>query len=101
VRVDATIKLAIYRQNIEDRNVLEVGYLFNRDYWHKGYAAEAAKQCVRYAFEVVGADEVYAIIRDTNLSSMNVAVRCGMTAKQRFIKHYRGVDMPHIAFSVK
>jgi RimJ/RimL family protein N-acetyltransferase len=89
------------RQNIEDRNVLEVGYLFNRDYWHKGYAAEAAKSCVRYAFEVVGADEVYAIIRDTNLSSMNVAVRCGMTAKQRFIKHYRGVDMPHIAFSVK
>ena len=88
-------------QNVENRSVLEVGYQFNRAYWHKGYAAEAAKSCVRYAFEVLGFDEVYAIIRDTNLPSMNVAIRCGMTAKQRFIKHYRGVEMPHIAFSVK
>ena len=88
-------------QNIEGRNVLEVGYLFNRAYWHKGYAAEAAKSCVKYAFQVLGFEEVYSIVRDTNLPSMNVAIRCGMTAKQRFIKHYRGVDMPHIAFSVK
>jgi len=89
------------RQNIEDRNVLEVGYLFNRAYWHNGYAAEAAKSCVRYAFEVLGFEEVFSIVRDTNLSSMNVAIRCSMTAKQRFVKHFRGVDMPHIAFSVK
>jgi len=89
------------RQNIEGRSVLEVGYLFNRAYWHKGYASEAAKSCVKYAFQVLGYEEVYSIVRDTNLPSMNVAIRCGMTAKQRFIKHYRGVDMPHIAFSVK
>ena len=88
-------------QNIDGEYVYEVGYLFNRDYWHKGYAAEAAKSCVRYAFQVMGCAEVFAIVRDTNLPSMNVAIRCGMTAQQRFIKHYRGVDMPHIAFSVK
>ena len=88
-------------QSIENRSVMEVGYQFNRAYWHMGYAAEAAKSCVRYAFEVLGFDEVYAIIRDTNLPSMNVAIRCGMTAKERFTKHYRGLDMPHIAFSVK
>lgn len=88
-------------QSIEDMSVLEVGYHFNRAFWHNGYAAEAAKACVRYAFEVLGHDEAYAIVRDTNLASMNVAIRCGMTAKRRFIKHYRGVDMPHIAFSIK
>ena len=89
------------QQIIEGRLVLEVGYLFNRAYWHKGYASEAARSCIRYAFMVIGFDDVYAIVRDTNLPSMNVAIRCGMTAKQRFIKHYRGIDMPHIAFSVK
>jgi len=88
-------------QNIEDRYVYEVGYLFNRAYWHKGYATEAAKSCVKYAFKALGCEEVYAIVRDTNLPSMNVAIRCGMTAKVRFIKSYRGIDMPHIAFSVK
>ena len=25
--------------------VLEVGYIFNRAYWHRGYAAEAARAC--------------------------------------------------------
>jgi DHA3 family macrolide efflux protein-like MFS transporter len=88
-------------QNIEDRSVLEVGYLFNRAYWHKGYASEAANSCVMYAFNVLGHEEVYAIVRDTNLPSMNVAIRCGMTARRRFSKPYRGVDMTHIAFSVR
>ena len=25
--------------------VLEVGYIFNRSFWHRGYAAEAARAC--------------------------------------------------------
>ena len=29
----------------KDENVLEIGYLFERTYWHKGYAIEAAKAC--------------------------------------------------------
>ncbi|MEJ1087671.1 hypothetical protein WDU99_05010 [Microbacterium sp. Mu-80] len=44
---------------------------------------------------------VYAQIRDTNIASMNVAIRLGMTVRGgRFIKHYRGVEMPHLAFAV-
>ena len=30
-------------QDWNGREVLEVGYLFQKEYWHKGYAAEAAK----------------------------------------------------------
>jgi hypothetical protein len=29
-----------------------------------------------------------------------MAIRSGMVAKQRTIKNYRGIDMPHIVFSV-
>ena len=29
----------------EDREVLEVGYLFQKAYWHQGYATEAAQAC--------------------------------------------------------
>lgn len=75
--------------------VLEIGYLFNRLYWHRGYATEAAQACKKYAFETLGASEVCSIIRDTNTASQNVAVRNGMTKADAWTKHYRGIDMPH------
>ncbi len=85
----------------KDTEVLEIGYLFNRSYWHKGYATEAAKACKKYAFEVLKANEVCSIIRDTNTASQNVAVRNGMTATDSWIKHYRGINMPHYRYVVK
>lgn len=82
----------------KDKEVLEIGYLFERSYWHKGYAIEAAMACKKYAFEILEADEVCSIIRDTNIASQNVAVRNGMTIVDTWTKHYRGVDMPHLRY---
>ncbi len=70
-------------QDIPDRQVVEIGYLFRRKYWHRGYATEAAKACREYAFHVLNVEEVFSIIRDTNTAS---------------VKRYRGVDMPHDVF---
>jgi RimJ/RimL family protein N-acetyltransferase len=81
--------------------VLEIGYLFNRAYWHNGYAAEAAIACKLYAFDVLGCDEVFSLVRDTNYPSMNVAIRSGMLVRGRYTKHYRGEDMPHYIFSAR
>lgn len=78
--------------------VLEIGYLFQRNFWHNGFATEAAIACKKYAFEVLKADEVCSIIRDTNIPSQKVAERNGMTKKDAWTKHYRGVDMPHFRF---
>lgn len=88
-------------QQWKEREVLEIGYLFNRAYWHKGYATEAAMACKQYAFEVLKADEVCSIIRDTNLASQRVAVRNGFVAADTWVKHYRGVDMPHVRYAVR
>lgn len=82
----------------KDEEVLEIGYLFRRTYWHKGYAVEAAKACKEYAFEVLDTKEVCSIIRDTNIASQNVAIRNGMTIMDNWTKHYRGVDMPHYRY---
>lgn len=84
----------------KDKEVLEIGYLFERSYWHKGYAIEAAMACKKYAFEILEAEEVCSIIRDTNIASQNVAVRNGMTVMDTWTKHYRGVDMPHLRYVV-
>lgn len=88
-------------QHILGEDVVEVGYLFQRAHWGNGYALEAAMACRDYAFEQLGEDRVWAQIRDTNLASMNVAIRLGMTVRGRFVKHYRGVDMPHLAFAIE
>ena len=78
--------------------VLEVGYLFNRAFWHHGYATEAARGCMEYAFDRLGAREVCSIIRETNLPSRRVAERNGMTVRDSWVKHYRGIDMPHVRY---
>lgn len=85
----------------KDKEVLEIGYLFCRSYWHNGYATEAARACKKYAFEVLNADEVCSIIRDTNTASQNVAIRNGMSVADKWTKHYRGVDMPHYRYVVR
>lgn len=88
------------KQHILDEDVIEVGYLFNRAYWHHGYATEAAAASRDYGFNELGLDRVWAQVRDTNIASMNVAIRLGMTVRGRFVKHYRGIEMPHLAFAV-
>jgi RimJ/RimL family protein N-acetyltransferase len=87
--------------DIDSARVLEIGYLFNSAFWHNGYATEAAVACKRYAFDVLGFDEVFSLIRDTNYASMNVAIRNGMLVRGRYVKHYKGEDMPHYIFSAK
>lgn len=84
-----------------DREVLEIGYILQKKHWNKGYATEAAIACKEYAFNQLGADEVFSLIRDTNIASQNVARRNGMSARGIFIKHAYGIDMPHLIFSVK
>lgn len=84
----------------KDEEVLEIGYLFQRAFWHKGYATEAARGCKKYAFEILKAKEVCSIIRDTNTASQKVALRNGMEKRDSWVKHFRGIDMPHDRYVV-
>ena len=91
----------ITKQPWKDKIVLEIGYLFQKAYWHQGYATEAAQGCKKYAFEVLGVDEICSIIRDTNIPSQQVAIRNGMSIEDTWVKHYRGIDMPHYRYVVR
>ncbi len=85
----------------KERKIPEIGYLLQRDCWHKGYATEAASAVKEYAFGRLHMTEVFSVIRDINTASRNVAIRNGMVAIDTWTKHYRGVDMPHILYSVR
>lgn len=88
-------------QQWDKKMVVEIGYLLKKAFWHQGYATEAAVACKNYAFEVVKTKEVYSIIRDTNTASQAVAKRNGMSIRGRLVKHYHGIDMPHILYCVE
>ena len=85
-------------QEYKESHVHEIGYLFNKKFWHRGYATEAAIACRKYAFTRLNTDCIYSIIRDSNIASQNVALRNGMNAVDKIIKYYRNADMPHIVF---
>lgn len=88
-------------QDWNERRVPEIGYLFQKAFWHQGYATEAAVGCREYAFGTLGMDEVFSIIRDNNLPSQCVARRNGMKPRGTLVKHYYGMEMPHTVFSVR
>ena len=88
-------------QDIEGGKTPEIGYLLNRSFWGFGYATEAAAACKKYGFEELGFNELFSIIRDINLPSMNVAIRNGMLVRGRTIRNFRGISMQHYIFSVR
>lgn len=91
----------ITMQDWNDRRVPEIGYLFQKSCWHRGYAMEATNACRDYAFQTLDMEEVFSIIRETNLASIRVAERNGMSLKGSFVKHYYHCDMPHLVYSVE
>lgn len=88
-------------QPCDDQQVLEIGYLLKKEYWHQGFATEAAQGCKDYAFTKLQAEIVYSIIRENNIPSQKVAEQNGMKRLGSMWKHYYGMDMLHYIYGVK
>jgi len=57
----------------------EIGWAFDRSAWGQGYATEAARRCLAFAFETLGWDRVVHPIDPANAASIAVARRIGST----------------------
>lgn len=57
---------------------IEVGYILKRSAWGKGYATEACKRMLRFAFEDTPLDIVVACTATDNTASQHVLTKCGM-----------------------
>ncbi len=55
----------------------EVGWALRRRFWGRGYATEAARASVEYAFESLGQTRVLSLIAPDNVNSIRVAERLG------------------------
>lgn len=57
---------------------VEVGWRLTHEAWGKGYASEAAKEALRYGFEVLALPEIVAFTVPANRRSLAVMKRIGM-----------------------
>ena len=55
----------------------ELGWTLGREFWGKGYATEAARRALEFAFEELGRGHVISLIRPDNRASIRVAERLG------------------------
>ncbi len=60
------------------RGTYEIGWIFNRQYHGQGYAYEACKAVMNYAFEHLFARKIFAETIDTK-KSVNLMIKLGMT----------------------
>lgn len=65
-------------QTVDGNKELEIGYSILPIHWNKGYATEAAKKCMTYAFQNRLANSLISIIHIDNTSSIQVAIKLGM-----------------------
>jgi len=57
---------------------VEVGWRLSKQYWGKGYATEAAKAALEYAFNILNLNEVVSFTTLANVRSVNVMKKIGM-----------------------
>lgn len=87
-------------QDCQGAAVPEVGYLLKRRFWGRGYAREGALACRDYAFEVLGMEQVYSIIKNDNLPSIRVAEAMSMKPVKEFDARYFNGPVRHILYGV-
>jgi RimJ/RimL family protein N-acetyltransferase len=61
----------------EDENAPELGYCLRADHWGKGYATEAARAVIDYAFEEYAIERLISGARVLNPASRHVLEKCG------------------------
>jgi RimJ/RimL family protein N-acetyltransferase len=84
-------------QEVDGVEELEVGYHFNKHYWGRGLAAEAARGCMEYAFNCLGRRRIISMIRPENVPSRRVAERNGLRSEQH--DFWRGYD--HYVYTIE
>lgn len=95
-----TGQAALKQDIIEGNQYYEIGYILKKEYWHRGYATEAAKALKDYAFHILHLNEVIFEIRPNNISSRKVAENLNAKICGEFTKNVRNKKMVHLIYKL-
>ncbi|MDM5224815.1 GNAT family N-acetyltransferase [Cytobacillus sp. NJ13] len=85
-----------YPQDTGGVTEMEIGYLFARREWGKGYATEAALAFKEYGFKSLKYKKLVSIINEKNLASIRVAEKAGMKKEKTILRAGNDVCIFHI-----
>jgi aminoglycoside 6'-N-acetyltransferase len=71
-------------------NVVKIGYTMAPAFQGKGYATEAVRALVDYAFDMLGAEVIRAYASAENIPSRRVAEKVGLRLMETFEHEYEG-----------
>jgi len=63
-------------------NEYEFGYVLSKNFWGKGYATEIALGQIKWAFDKLGLNQVYALVHKENLASVAVLEKLKLSQMQ-------------------
>lgn len=89
----------LLKQEIDGEQKIEISYRLHPDYWKQGFAIEATKAIIDYAFMILKLKELIAIIDPDNIDSIKVAVKLGMRISKSTIFHGISVVIYHLSVS--
>lgn len=91
--------IGVLPEEINGKECIGVGYILGKEYWGRGYAIEASRAWLAYAFDTLNAGEVIADIRPENTASRKVVEKLGMKIVGEITKNVNGKDMVHLIYS--
>ncbi len=84
---DGTLIGNLYLSGADEFGTREIGYVFARPCWHKGYATEAARRLMAYAFDRLDTRRMIALCDTRNAASFALMERLGMRREGEFKKN--------------
>lgn len=72
----------------QEANHAEVGYVFNKGHWGKGYGTECVSLMSGFAFESLNLHKLYARVVDANIGSAHILEKNGYELEGQLKDHY-------------
>lgn len=85
----------------QDPEIVEIGYTIAPEHQGNGYATEAARALIAYAFDGLGVRIVRATADARNVASIRVAERLGMTHTSTTHTTFKGAPSEERAYEVR
>nr|WP_244962897.1 GNAT family protein [Cryobacterium roopkundense] len=77
--------MSVFLKSVEHRQVA-IGWVFHPDFHGRGFATEAARATLAFAFDEVGAHRVFAEVDPRNEASVALCLRLGMRLEATFVE---------------
>jgi ribosomal-protein-alanine N-acetyltransferase len=72
----------------EEAKQAEIGYVFHKDHWGKGYGSECVALMSNFAFESLNLHKIHACVVDANIGSARILEKNGYELEGRLKDNY-------------